>query len=256
MKHAYIDEYSGIDSYIRRLEPRIKVIAFFAIIFFVMFTKPTAFITFELYAALMVILILLSKISLWYIFKRSLIIIPFVLMVAVVIPFFKTGEIAGGYSFGTLKLTVTYDGLMVFWNVFVKAYLCILSMILLISSTRFSDLLKAFEKLKCPKLFIMVISFMYRYLFVITDELMQMKQAKEARSVGGTKWFNIRVLANMLGVLFIRSYERGENVYLAMCSRGFDGRVKTITKFQLNTQDFAFLITVICTLIVIFAQQK
>jgi cobalt/nickel transport system permease protein len=95
-----------------------------------------------------------------------------------------------------------------------------------VATTRFSELLKAFEKLGCPKIITMIMSFMYRYIFVIEDELMKMKQAKESRSVGGSGFFHAKALANMLGTLFIRSYERAEAVYLAMCARGFDGDVK------------------------------
>ncbi|MBL7197392.1 MAG: cobalt ECF transporter T component CbiQ [Candidatus Omnitrophica bacterium] len=245
MKHAYIDKHSNIDSLIHRLDPRIKIICLAAFILFVIFTRPTLFIAFVLYGTLMAILILLSKIPLGFILKRSLVVIPFVLMIAIFIPFFKQGEVAGGYSFGTLKLTVTYEGLIIFWNILVKAYLCNLSMILLVSSTKLSGLLKALERLKVPSVFIMVLSFMYRYLFVVQDELMKMRQAKESRSVGGSRWFHTKVLANMLGVLFMRTYERGENVYLAMCSRGFDGKIRTIDGFQLKMKDFCFLLIMI-----------
>lgn len=245
MKHAYIDEHSNIDSYIHRLDPRIKIICLVAFILFVIFTKPTSFIAFALYGALIAVLILLSKIPISFILKRSIVIIPFVLMIAIFIPFLKKGEVAGGYSFGTLKLTVTYDGLMIFWNILVKAYLSILSMILLITSTKLSDLLKALEKLKFPSVFVIILSFMYRYIFVVQDELMKMRQAKEARSVGGSRWFHAKILANMIGVLFMKTYERGENVYLAMCSRGFDGRIKTIDGFRLKMNDFCFLLIMI-----------
>lgn len=245
MKHAYIDKHSNIDSCIHRLDPRIKIIALFAYILFIIFTRPTSFTAFALYGALIAVLILLSKIPLSFIFKRSLVIIPFVLMIAIFIPFIKHGKIAGGYSFGTLKLTVTYDGLMIFWNILVKAYLCILSMILLITSTKFSDFLKALEKLRLPSIFVIILSFMYRYIFVVQDELMKMRQAKEARTVGGLRWFHTKVLANMIGVLFMRTYERGENVYLAMRSRGFNGKIKTIHSFQLKMKDFCFLLIMI-----------
>ena len=241
MRHVYIDEHSSIDSYIHRLDPRIKIIALFAFILFVIFTRPTSLIAFALYGALIAVLILLSKIPVGFILKRSLVIIPFVLMAAIFIPFFKKGEVAGGYSFGTLKLTVTYDGLMIFWNILVKAYLCILSMILLVTSTKLSDFLKALEKLRFPSVFVIILSFMYRYIFVVQDELMKMRQAKEARSIGGSRWFHVKVLANMIGVLFMRTYERGESVYLAMCSRGFDGKIKTMDGFQLKMKDFCFL---------------
>lgn len=245
MKHAYIDEHSNIDSYIHRLDPRIKIIALFAFILFVTFTEPASFIVFALYGVLIAVLILLSKIPIRFILKRSLVIIPFVLMVAIFIPFLKKGEVAGGYSFGTLKLTVTYDGLMILWNILVKAYLCILSMILLITSAKLSDFLKALEKLRFPSVFIMILSFMYRYIFVVEGELMKMRQAKEARSVGGARWFHTKVFANMIGVLFMRTYERGENVYLAMCSRGFDGKIKTMDGFQPKMKDFCFLFIII-----------
>ncbi|MFH1594320.1 MAG: cobalt ECF transporter T component CbiQ [Candidatus Omnitrophota bacterium] len=245
MKHAYIDEHSNIDSYIHRLDPRIKIIALFAFILFVIITGPTSFIAFALYGALIGILILLSKIPLKFILKRSLVIIPFVVMTAVFIPFSKKGEIAGGYSFGTFKLTVTYDGLIIFWNILVKAFLCILSMIVLITSTKLSDFLKALEKLRFPSVFIMILSFMYRYIFVLQDELMKMRQAKEARFVGGSRWFHTKVLANIVGVLFIRTYERGENTYLAMCSRGFDGKIKTMNSFQVRMKDLCFLLIMV-----------
>lgn len=251
MKHAYIDEYSGIDSFIHKLDPRIKMVSFILFILFIVFTAPTSFVTFCLYALLIAVLIMLSKIPVKFMLVRSLGIIPFVLMIAAFIPFIKQGEVAGAYSFGSLRLSVTYSGLLIFWNVLIKAYLSILCMTLLMASTAFTDLLKAMQRLMLPQLIIMVLSFMYRYVFVIQDELMKMIQAKESRSAGGPVWFNIKASANMLGVLFVRTYERGESVYLAMCSRGFNGSIKTIADFRITAKDLFFLsaITVLLTAI-------
>lgn len=228
MKHAYIDRYSDIDSLIHRLDPRVKIISFFIFILFVLFTRSTSFHAFALYGVLIAVLILLSKIDLEFIFKRSLVIVPFVLVVTI--------------------FRITYDGLTVFWNCFIKAYLSILCMILLMASTKFSDLIKSFEKLKLPRLITMILSFMYRYIFVVQDELMKMRQAKEARSIGGSSWFHAKALANMIGNLFIKSYERAESVYLAMCSRGFDGNVRTIDDFKLKGLDLFFFLAMIVLL--------
>ena len=241
MRHSFIDRYSGIDSYVHRLDPRIKIIGFFAIILSIVLTRPESFITFSLYALLIAVLILLSKIPLNFIFRKSLAIIPFVLLICIFIPFFKKGEIAGVYSLGTWRIAVTHDGLKVFWNILIKSYLSTLSMILLMASTQFPNFLKALERLRMPYIFIMILSFMYRYIFVLQDELLKMKQAKEARSVGGSKWIHTKALANMVGVLFIRAYERAENIYLAMCSRGFNGNIRTINNFQIKTSDLYFL---------------
>ncbi len=252
MKHSYIDKYSDINSCIHTLDPRLKILITVIFILSIIFTKPTSFLSFALYALFIFILILLSKIPIGFVFRQSLVIIPFVLMVAVFIPFFKSGQVAGAYSFGTLRLTITYEGLMIFWNVLIKAYLSVLYMIVLGTSTKFSNLLKAFESLKCPKLIIMIISFMYRYIYVLIDELMRMKRAKDSRlGRAAKKLYNLRVLANMIGVLFIRAYERGERVYLAMCSRGFNGEIKTLRDFRLKKTDFCFLLIAAILLVAI-----
>jgi len=237
---SYIDEYSDIDSIINRRDPRIKIMVFFLFILSIVSTRPELFLVFGLYAILIFALILLSKIPLEFIIKRSLIVIPFVLMIAVFIPFIKKGEIAGGHSFGNIRLTVTYDGLMVFWNVMIKSYLSILCMITLMASTKLTDFLKALERLKFPKLIVMLISFTYRYIFVFQDEFQRMSRARKSRSAGKKRWLNFRTIANMVGVLFIRAYERGEAVYLAMCSRGFDGSIKTMHKLSLTKSDIYF----------------
>ncbi|MFC1576857.1 cobalt ECF transporter T component CbiQ [Candidatus Omnitrophota bacterium] len=243
MRHGYIDSHSGIGSFVHKLDPRVKFIATILLIISIVLTKPASYISFSLYGILIGLLIALSRIPIGFIFKRSLIVIPFVLVAAVFIPFIKKGEVACAYSFGMIDLTVTYEGLAVLWNVLIKSYLSVLCLILLISSTKFSNLLKALEGLRCPKIFIMILSFMYRYIFILMDELMRMKTAKDARSGAGERnWRVIRALANILGVLFVRAYERGERIYLAMCSRGFDGSVNTLNDLRLRAADVCFFV--------------
>jgi len=119
-------------------------------------------------------------------------------------------------------------------------------MILLSSTTRFDELLKGMQSLKCPKLIIMILSFMYRYTFILLDEILRMKRAKESRQIQkATNWFEIKTIAQMIGSLFVRSYERGERVYYAMCSRGFKGDVITNTHFKLKRQDLIFMFSII-----------
>lgn len=251
MEHSYLDEHSRKNSFIHRLEPRIKIISFFLYILFIILSPPNYFMAFLLYGLVIFILIALSGLPFIFIFKRSLSVFPFLLAAAIFIPFIRQGRIVAGFSFFGFRFSVSYEGLMVFCNILIKSYLSILGMILLIATTSFSSLLKAFEKLKFPSLFIMIISFMYRYIFVLEDELMKMKVAKESRSIGGSRWFHLKALANMVGILFIRAYERAERVYLAMCSRGFDGEVKTIYDFKIETKDSCFLLSMIIVLTLI-----
>lgn len=206
---------------------------------------------FGAYAMFIFLLVFLSKIPITLVLRRSFSAIPFILIMSVFIIFIKPGEPVLEFSLGTVKLSITNEGLAMFLNIAAKAYLCSLSMLLLILSTNFLNLLKALEKLKAPSILIMIISFMYRYLFVLEDELMRMKRAKDSRSVAGSRWFHARALANMLGVLFVRAYERAEDVYLAMCARGFDGQIRTIYDYKLGTKDFIFLTAIIGAVIVI-----
>lgn len=251
MEHSYLDEHSGKNSFIHRLEPRIKIISLFLYILFIILSPPNSFMAFLLYGLIIFILIVFSKLSFIFVFKRSLAIFPFLLAVAIFIPFIRGEKIVAEFSFLGFRLSASLEGLLIFCNILIKSYLSILCMILLIATTSFSSLLKAFEKLKFPALFIMIISFMYRYIFVLEDELMKMRMAKESRSIGGSRWFHLKALANMVGILFIRAYERAERVYLAMCSRGFDGEVKTIYDFKIERKDSCFLLSIITALTLI-----
>ena len=94
---------------------------------------------------------------------------------------------------------------------------------------RFHDLMHGFERLRLPRLMVAIISLMYRYLAVLTDEASRMMRARAARSAAlpGAKRPSVRwqasVVGNMVGALFLRSYERSERVYVAMQARGYDG---------------------------------
>lgn len=242
MEHSYLDEYSRGNSFIHRLEPRIKIIAFFALILFIAVTPASSFFALSAYAAIISAFILLSRVPLLVFLKRSSAALPFILAMSMFILFMRPGRALWGYQLGALKLSISYEGLAMFFGIVAKAFLCLFCALLIIFSTNFLHLLKALEKLRAPSIFIMIISFMYRYLFILQDELMHMKQARESRTVGGSRWFHSKVLANMLGVLFIRAYERAEEVYLAMRARGFDGTVKTIYDFEIKAKDVYFLL--------------
>ena len=68
---------------------------------------------------------------------------------------------------------------------------------------------------------------MYRYMFVLVDELDKMRRAKLARTFYPSLWWELRLMANFVGILFVRAFERAERVYAAMCARGWRGNVPT-----------------------------
>ena len=240
MKHSFIDQYSDLDSFIHRLDPRTKFITTLVFILVVISTPPTRWQVFASYLLLMAILILSSKVPIIYVLKRSLVIMPFVLLIAVFIPFFKGGEVAGSYNIWLWQVSITYSGLQVLWNVLIKAWLSILSLIWLTSTTKLGNLLKGLEQLRMPKVIVMILSFMYRYIFVLVDEVMRMRRARDSRNFGGSRLRQMRTIGYMIGTLFIRSYERGERVYAAMLARGFNGQSRTLDHLNFRQADAYF----------------
>jgi len=240
VKHSFLDRYSDLDSFIHKLDPRTRFITTFAFILVVVLTPPTRWQAFALYFALLAGLILLSKLPPLYVLKRSLVIVPFVLMIAIFIPFFRPGEVVGSYNVWLWELSITYGGLLVLWNVVIKAWLSILSLIVLSSTTKFSELLKGLEQLRMPKVMVMILSFMYRYIFVLVDEVIRMKQARDSRNFGGKRLWQLKTIGDMVGTLFLRSYERGERVYGAMVARGFEGQTRTLTNLRFQAVDLYY----------------
>lgn len=251
MKHGFLDRYSDLDSFIHKLDPRTKFIATLAFVLVVVSTPPALWQAFAFYSAFITILLLFSKLPLLYVLKRSLVIIPFVLVIAIFIPFFKQGEIAGSYNIWLWKVSITYNGLLVLWNVVIKAWLAVLSMILLSATTPLPTLLKGLEQLGLPKLMTMILSFMYRYIFVLQDEVMRMRRARDSRNFGGRQLWQIKTIGNMIGSLFTRSYERGERVYVAMLARGFQGQIRTLTELRFGRRDLYFGAISLCLLALI-----
>jgi cobalt/nickel transport system permease protein len=240
VKHSFIDEYSHLNSVIHRLDPRTKLIASLAFIVAVVLTPASNWRVFGCYFCILVASLILSKLPPLYVLKRSLVIFPFVLMVAIFIPFFKEGEVAGSYNIWLWQISITYSGLFILANVVVKSWLCILALILLSSTTRLDDLLKALKQLGMPQVMILILSFMYRYIFVLVDEVMRIQQARDSRNFGGSWLYHLKTIGHMVGTLFIRSYERGERIYAAMLARGFDGQVRTLHKLRFKQADVYF----------------
>jgi len=226
MKHDFLDKYSKLESVIHKLDPRTKIITFLLFVIFVITTAPHDYLSFAAYAAIIFIVVLLSKVPLSYVFKRVLVIIPFVLLVALFLPFANKGP----------------EGWTIFWNVIIKSFLAVLATIMLSSTTRFHILLKGFELLKFPKIMIMMLAFMYRYVFILVDEAHRMERARDSRYFGGEYLRQIKIICNIIGLLFIRAYERGERVYQSMSARGFDGNIITMNELKYKNFDIFFYI--------------
>jgi cobalt/nickel transport system permease protein len=241
MKHAFLDHHSGIESPIHHLDARAKIIVFFTFVLVGVSCPPASFSLFGLSATGLVAIALLARLPLGHLVKKLLIVLPFLLVVSISIPFMKRDGSGGEYSLGFGGLSVSKSGLWILWNVMIKSFLGIFSMMLLYSTTSFPQLIKGMEKLGCPRIFTLLTSFMYRYSFILVDELQRMKRARDSRSFGGRWIWQSRTIGHMIGTLFLRSFHRGERVYLAMLSRGYQGTMPETASGKFGPGEFIFL---------------
>jgi cobalt/nickel transport system permease protein len=236
-KHAFLDEYSHLDSPIHQLDPRAKLVGFIVLIFVCVSTPANLYAAFAVYLGLEIALVLLSRLPWRHVLKRMLVVLPFILAVAVFLPFFSEG--GGSYNLG--PVTVSGHGLMVLWNVAAKSTVSVLAVILLSSTTPFPDLLRAMEKMKVPRLMTTLLSFTYRYIYVLVEEMQRMLRARDSRGWSGKWLWQAKVIGHMIAALFLRSYERGERVYAAMLARGYDGGVRTVYLYDMGVMELGFL---------------
>ncbi|MBZ5494908.1 MAG: cobalt ECF transporter T component CbiQ [Acidobacteriia bacterium] len=224
MKHSFVDRYANLDSPLHLLDARTKVIGFSALVVAALLIPAASTGEFFLFFFLMAILAGISQIPMQYVVARTVAILPFVLLAGLAAPWRGS---AGWAWFLALLL---------------RSILCLLILILLTNTTRFIEMLRGLRKLGCPKILVANLSFLYRYLFVLSDEVMRMQQARDCRRIGKVgALMELRTLGSMLGTLMVRSFERADHMYQAMLSRGFSGEFPVSAPRRFSWRDLAFI---------------
>lgn len=168
------------------------------------------------YAVLLGIALALAKVPVRRVLAGLVIEVPFVLF-AVLLPFVGHGP------YGWAGLSV--PGLWAAWNILVKASLGVIAATLLASTTLPVDIVAGLQTLRIPAAFVSILTFFVRYVDVVADQFHRMRVAQKARGFDARSPRGWPVLAHGLGALFVRSFERGERVHLALVSRGYDGQL-------------------------------
>ncbi|MFC8229977.1 cobalt ECF transporter T component CbiQ [Streptomyces sp. NPDC057287] len=218
---------------VHALPPHCKLAAVLCFVVVVVSTPREAVWAFALYALLLAAVAAVARLSPGFLLKRLVIEVPFVAF-ALLMPFVVPGE-----QTEVLGISLSVPGLWGAWNVLAKGTLGVAASVILASTTELRALLLGLQRLKLPPLLVQIASFMIRYGDVITDELRRMSIARRSRGFearGVRQW---GVLAKTAGALFIRSYERGERVHLAMVSRGYTGTMPVIDEVTASRAQWA-----------------
>lgn len=200
MRHDFFERHNRRDSPVHRLPAGLKVsVALGSVLLTVLLP-----VTMALGVAVgLVVVVGISRLSVGDLLKRLLLVEPLVLGVAVLTLFQPDGWTKFGILVG-------------------KSTVCLATMIVLANTTPFSEVLRVARRARVPALLVTTIALLYRYLFVLVEEAQRMQRARQARTFRPRsrreRW---QMLGALAGELFVRSTERAERIYTAMCARGW-----------------------------------
>lgn len=236
MHHVLVDQWSHGASFLHRRDPRAKIVAL--LVFLIVLATTPADSAFALItdAALLLSGILIAGLPAANLLLRAMAVLPFSL------------------TFGVISWLVG-DHLRALGLV-EKSYLSTVSVLLLVGTTPLPALLGGLESLGAPRLLVLVAQFLYRYLFVISEQAQHFRLAASCRQGPPRKQQRslFRAAAGALAVLFARSYHRAEGIHRAMMSRAFSGQFRLLSPLRFRVVDTAFTLVLGTFLILVRIQ--
>lgn len=231
----HLDEFSVGNSFFHRLDPRIKFAVFTPLVFVIALSSNLR--VGALFLLVAVICVFLARLSFKQIISRLLVVNVFVLFLWFTLPL----SIKGTALFDIGPWQITAEGLSYTAAITLKANAIFLLTISILGTSEIFALVHALDHFKVPKRLIYLFFFFYRYITVLHQEYSGVRSAVKARGfVPGTDFHTWRTYAYMVGMLFVKSYERSKRIYQAMTLRGFRGYFPLITHFHIHTCDIMF----------------
>lgn len=216
-----------------RLTPQARVLCVLLFVFTNALTPNGQWWTWAVYAVGLAILIGVSRATLPVLLRRVAIELSFISVVLLGTLFRTGGTVV--WQWGWVQITTV--GLTVLGSVTLKVLLSLLMVNLLVLTTPVPALLHALAALKTPPLLVAIFASMYRYIGVLVDEITTMRRAAASRNlINNRRWYRL-IVGNMIGSLFIRTYERGDRIHQAMLARGYTGLPPTVTSTRMRRLD-------------------
>ena len=241
-----LDHFASGASPVHRLDPAAKTVAALAAVLATVLVGRGHFLPLAPVAAALAVYHAIGRVPLKYSAKRLLIVSPFAVAAAILFPVLEPGWAVWTATVGGWHIVVTQQGLLRAADIVSRFFLCVWAALLLLSTTRFQDMVTALGRLHVPRVLVTQMAFMYRYLWVLSDEVMRLRIARAARDCGHGSWsLRMHSQAAVVGVLFLRTLDRSERIYRAMTARGFVGRMGATLAEALRPTDWLFAIAAV-----------
>lgn len=230
---GYLDRLSYRNTFVHRLDPRIKLVTTLLFLFTVIsFSKyeVAALLPFFLFP---VILLTAGEIPPGLILRKVAVVSPFAIFIGIFNPLLDARPVA------VLPGMTLAAGWFSFASILLKFILTVSTALLLVATTSFPTVCHALRRLGLPSIFVSQLLFLYRYIFVLAEETMRVVRARDMRSFGH-RGASIKIFIRITGVLFLRTVERAERIYYAMLARGFRGDMPANRRYSIATRDLVF----------------
>jgi cobalt/nickel transport system permease protein len=227
--------FAGGDSVIQRLDPRVRITA--AICYSIIVALLSGFFPMLIALIFSFILAFLSSLGFRALLHRALIFNAVIMLFWLVVPFTFRGEVL--FQLG--PLTATGEGVLYALAITVKSNAIFLSFLALVATMSAAATGYAMQRLGFPVKFVTLLLLTYRYVFVIEQEYNRLMRALRARGfIAKNDIHTYRTYAYLVGMLFVRAWDRAERVNRAMRCRGFEGRFYCLTEYSLSWRDLIF----------------
>lgn len=234
MEIGRMDELGRLDTPVHRLDARAKAVVTVIFIGIAMSYPPYALSALTPLLLYPVALLALGRIPPGPILRKVLVASPFALLVGLFNPWLDRVPVA---AIGPLTVT---GGWLSFGSIVMRFVLTVSAALALVACTGMQRLGAGLGQLGVPRVFVVQLLFLYRYLFVIAAEGMNMWRAVELRSAG-PRTLGLRVYGSLLGNLLLRAMDRADRIHRAMVARGFDGEVRVLRPGAMRAEDWLFM---------------
>jgi cobalt/nickel transport system permease protein len=209
MQVDFFDRYSRGSTAVHRMDARWKLVGGLLLVAGIVMTPWRWWPVYIVQGLAILAGVRVARLPWSYMAARLAGMLPFVLLLAGSIPLAR--GLVGGWDLAA--------------QLVVQSVLSLAVTITIVATTPFGQLLEALARLRVPRVLVSILAFMYRYIFVLTDEREKMRRAKLSRTFYPSWSWDVRHLGNFVGMLFVRAFERSERVYAAMCARGWTGEM-------------------------------
>lgn len=224
MSFHHLDHYAHLPSPVTRRPPVVRLLVMVVLAVGAAVLPAGAWPQLGALALMVAALAAAARIGVAVFLTRVAAPLGFVVLVSAGLLFLAPGEPAARLG----PVTITDAGLLRFGTTIGRGAVALGAAVVLISTTRFTDLLQALRSLRLPGLVTTSLGLAYRFLYILVDEVERLRRAAASRNTGAGSVPRRRLLVGITAATLQRSLDRSERVYGAMLARGFTGEMRSL----------------------------